>query len=682
MNWVYKTSPYDGKTIDAKIITSCRQPSDPNNELGWFSIDLHNCPHSTVIECKQQRVNVAQGEGFRRVRDDSWSFRNILRFEALLSTVGLADSQWTTGTAESDKPPSNEENQAIIRPVTVVMLTQSDFLGDAGQVRIVDLGTTPSPDILAFLTQTANGQETSASLESKRIANEALEWVAKANAVLREWQRTAVPGLQIRSDRFSHRVITELMSQNDDPPELGRGIGDMFACKVIAEQKESPERDIQRKFEDGWWDVMLIERIIRKPKHLLFLLNSLREYVRSTALYDWLTIPADKLKLEPYLGRSGGNSLRAAAANLTNFIREQKLPSWLYFGYSQFHEDRLFSSFASLVLDFADNRDVGLIPLVLDYSWESHRGPREADFKLMNWSAYPEESLPTTQEPIFRHNGYKMFVRYDYLKKLISTSDDTIPPDVKKVAIRLLEGESTPIDNINIDLAARCWIACHAEVPWIAGTEFDRIMPAIEKCAAAVFGDEVLMPPASDNEDSTLGFDDLFEDFIKGEQTAFVGGSLHDRLIERWLLDVKLPLFRCLLNPHDFAKLPIKLDSSNYVLILGQLRDRFSAMENPARERFVSLLGKFLVKVGTTLVQIARDAHDGNSDAIEIARFLSAQLAIVPADPHCIRQWRWSFISHLDDFLYLVRDDMTCPVPEGLNKSSIPNSKKHAKVTL
>jgi hypothetical protein len=635
--------------IDAKIITKFWQDGAPDNPSGWFSIDLQDCKHSVVLEPDQLRVHVAQGAGFGRVRDRSWEFRSILRFETLFSTI--SPLQQENGAELHQSPSGTAKQLTFLRPVTVVMITHTDLLGDAGQIRIVDLGTTASPTLLQLLNQDVANSGDSISLRCQGLANEAVHWVEKANSFLKDWQRTAVPGLKIRSDRFSHRVMTEMLSQNDDVPDLGEGIGNMFAPNIMGFGASLQE------FESGWWDVASLEAIVREPKRLCYLLHSLRGYVRSTALNVWLTTPPDKLDLDRYLGR-GNDSLLGTARLLQSAMTTHRKPQ-LYFGYSQFHEDRLFSSLANLVIDSVSEGTTRLIPHVLDWKLKSHVGPSEPDFRLLNGFT-SHLSLNYGQRPIFRHNGYNMYVRSDYLRQLLDRGNrDEIPAPVLTCLKRLLDGNRA--NDRTSDLAERCWILCEARVPWISGTEFDKIMPAIRRTAASV-SDEVSDVPSIDAAHASLGFDDLFQGFVLREYDAFAGGSLHDRIIDRWLLGIDPPIIIKLLDHEDMKQMAIEFDPYNYVWPCGPLETYFANRQSDLTD-LVRRLDDFLIKIGATLTAIADDMADPSVRvAKELSSFLSAQLALVPNDPHCIRKWRWSFISHPDDFAPLVRQDMTCPV--------------------
>ena len=142
---------------DSKIILAF-----PVTAAGWDSVDLVGQPRSLLVRWPRGDIFVDQGIGPYRVRNRTIQLDRIRRFVA-------------------DRPHSFDVGPSY--PIRLVL--EHDV---AGRVWTLDVGSTPSPDVHGF-----------ADDQCHQIAAEALEWTARINAHIVDWQN--IPLVLVVEDR-------------------------------------------------------------------------------------------------------------------------------------------------------------------------------------------------------------------------------------------------------------------------------------------------------------------------------------------------------------------------------------------------------------------------------------------------------------------------------------------------
>ena len=297
----------------------------------------------------------------------------------------------------------------------------------------------------------------------------------------------------------------------------------------------------------------------------------------------------------------------------------------------------------------------GFLPYLVNYASNELLGApgKHPDVGVRNVFTLAE--IPTASEKIvvFCHRGYSAYVRNSHLKSLLQDRGRA-PESVKRAAKVILDGEAI----FQVALSDRCWIAVDGGLPQPGDSEFNFLYKGLLREAHKT--DSSLKPAYFANSSS---FDKAFEGFVTGDSNVLMGGSVHNRLLDRWLC---LPL-QCtaILRSDDFQIL------ANWQFPVPNVVDfgpRLSGRSfRKVRTQVISLFRKLWENVDEAAAVIRTQSNVFGTTVTEARQFLGALMAelIVETPKASSSDRMWSFLTHIDDMVGLIRDDNCSPTETG-----------------
>lgn len=326
-------------------------------------------------------------------------------------------------------------------------------------------------------------------------------------------------------------------------------------------------------------------------------------------------------------------------------------------GVDQFGESRLL---AALLLRAAADVSLRAAPLVvrsLSYGTGTVASPHEseaADISVRNRLTVVGKR--ERSEPLFYHHGYFVFAQSSHVESI--AIDPDVPESVRRTAEALLARRDDPGSSVPtaISLSDRCWIACDAGMPQPPDREFGRLFDSVTACASE---SGTLRRTRVGVSQAHNEFDATFDQFVGGHTQVYMGGSIHSRLILRWLRrPLQLILLLC---PQDFASLwKTKFPVPNILVFekhfSQKLKEKkFRGLRNALYDSFAH---------GWEMLDALAQAPADDAGSETLLRGLMAALVQPVWGPPAV-DTRWSFIAHTDDMRSLIKEDNSARSGDG-----------------
>jgi hypothetical protein len=328
-------------------------------------------------------------------------------------------------------------------------------------------------------------------------------------------------------------------------------------------------------------------------------------------------------------------------ANAVNWHgRGAKYPPSLFIAYSGYHEERILADVISMLCVSRETPQLlQKVPSPWAFGRRLHEPARSqlnrlqggADVRLFNLAAKPagSEDIIVANRPIFQHYGYNAYCRISWLQQLLRQPGT--PQEVK----RWIQTDSAdPLQAARSEsLMIRAWLAAVGGPPNYPNTEFQIILQYLWELA----GPAGALPkmPSAEREKQTA--DEVFQSFVAGQRNVFMGGSIHDVLVEDWIAGgddiVKL------LGPDDFQQLRVSTGGELGLNVL-LFSDRVGR-----RTMLASNLVELYADVWQTLVRQIQDA----SGRLGALKYLGEVLS-----PDALGADQWSFAVNSEAIIRLM----------------------------
>lgn len=445
-------------------------------------------------------------------------------------------------------------------------------------------------------------------------------------------------GNKVEWGRALGACISHLKQETNPNEEEFCRIGDYVGRKIAEQELErsSPEeefKDIWKGLEESRTDL--------SPAGRLMYAYVLKARTETLATSRWHLAQRHWKSLEMYMSK-----IHEKAERVTTEAMRLGIPR-LRVAESQFPEDRLLAALLEQVMKQCEG--ITIEPIFLPYGFlRAHRGRRSVDFGLINEIAVQPSAYEDGSE-IFLHTGYFAFANRSWLQDQFSNG---APDIVKNVIEEILR--ASPHDTVDEgkarktdaqDLAARSWIVIVGGRHVFQNSEYRQIVQRLLLSAKRVDA-STRVTTFPEREES---FDNDFEDFLRGNVNAFMGGSVHAHLIKSWWQDCP-DGFVDVLRPVHFEKLLEGLwPMSNRVVFGGKLVD-YSGSKTGLKEAIKELYKG----LSSLLFDVASDSTKVEKASSMLHHFMSI-LALSQKGEE--RHSRWSFVTHKADMLSLLRDD-------------------------
>jgi prevent-host-death family protein len=345
---------------------------------------------------------------------------------------------------------------------------------------------------------------------------------------------------------------------------------------------------------------------------------------------------------------------------LEAYLNPKKENEVLTVAVSAYHEERVLAHLISDLYRYFNNRD-GL--QIHQAAWSSTRTPygetEEPDIQLNSLGAEAtfqgeDKRVDTAENFIFQHHGYRAYVNGAWLAGL--GQDDSTPPEVKRWINELTLRTAQEPDRQH--LAARIWVLMKGLSNIYPDTEFVELIPYLEKLFES-FGTGYPLP-ARGKIGSEPDPDLIFERFLKGDAKLFMGGSIHDMLLDEFWIKHNMTFVK-VLDKVDLKDWRIKGQEPGRNVLRWSKRLRklpnFEASQSALREIYKTLARQICQMIGHERSTPSRDA---------LLTYIADELA-----PDRRQDWntnlplqRWSFAASADAIVRLFIEEMTPSGPD------------------